>query len=581
VNNIRSTLATVWRIAAPYFSSEDKWAGRALLAAVIVLELGAVFLTVQFNRWNNVFYNALQDRNQAVFTYQIAYFCFLATIWVALKVYQLYLNQWLQIRWRLWMTARYLGGWLQNANHYRMQLLGDAADNPDQRIAEDTQRFVEQTLALGIGLLSAVVTLASFVLILWGLSNEAPLHLFGKDIAIPGYLVLGAMVYALLGTVLTHLIGRPLVGLNFQQQRYEADFRFNLVRTRENAEQIALLQGEPVERTRLLSRFAMVVQNWLGIMQRTKKLTAFTSSYAQAAVIFPYILVAPAYFAEKIQLGGMMQTASAFGSVQEALSFFITAYRTLAEWQSVVARLSGFEAAIANATALSVEQGIVRVKSENQQAIGLEQLMVNLPNGTPLVSVDGFSVHGNERTLVSGPSGSGKSTLFRAVAGIWPFGKGSITIPANATLMMLPQKPYFPIGSLHTAIAYPSEPEAFGDDRIREVLALVGLPQLADRLNDETHWNRILSLGEQQRLGLARALLHRPLYLFLDEATASLDEPSEAALYRLLIEKLPATTIVSIGHRSTLNAFHQRNIILVRDGDRFTLQEAKASTAAE
>ena len=581
MNNIRSTLATVWRIAAPYFSSEDKWAGRALLAAVIVLELGAVFLTVQFNRWNNVFYNALQDRNQAIFTYQIAYFCFLATIWVALKVYQLYLNQWLQIRWRRWMTARYLSGWLQNANHYRMQLLGDAADNPDQRIAEDTQRFVEQTLALGIGLLSAVVTLASFVLILWGLSNEAPLHLFGKDIAIPGYLVLGAMVYALLGTVLTHLIGRPLVGLNFQQQRYEADFRFNLVRTRENAEQIALLQGEPVERTRLLSRFAMVVQNWLGIMQRTKKLTAFTSGYAQAAVIFPYILVAPAYFAEKIQLGGMMQTASAFGSVQEALSFFITAYRTLAEWQSVVARLSGFEAAIADATALSVEQGIVRVKSENRQAIGLEQLMVNLPNGTPLVSVDGFSVHGNERTLVSGPSGSGKSTLFRAVAGIWPFGKGSITIPANATLMMLPQKPYFPIGLLHTAIAYPSEPEAFGDDRIREVLALVGLPQLADRLNDETHWNRILSLGEQQRLGLARALLHRPLYLFLDEATASLDEPSEAALYRLLIEKLPATTIVSIGHRSTLNAFHQRNIILVRDGDRFTLQEAKASTAAE
>jgi vitamin B12/bleomycin/antimicrobial peptide transport system ATP-binding/permease protein len=581
VNNIRSTLATVWRIAAPYFSSEDKWAGRGLLAAVVVLELGAVFLTVQFNRWNNVFYNALQDRNQAVFTYQIAYFCFLATIWVALKVYQLYLNQWLQIRWRRWMTARYLSGWLDHANHYRMQLLGDAADNPDQRIAEDTQRFVEQTLALGIGLLSSVVTLASFVLILWGLSNEAPLHLFGKDIAIPGYLVLGAMVYALLGTVLTHLIGRPLVGLNFQQQRYEADFRFNLVRTRENAEQIALMRGEPVERTRLLSRFAMVVQNWLGIMQRTKKLTAFTSGYSQAAVIFPYILVAPAYFAEKIQLGGMMQTASAFSSVQEALSFFITAYRTLAEWQSVVARLSGFEAAIADATALSVQQGIVQVKSENRQAIGLEKLMVNLPNGTPLVTVDGFSVHGNERTLVSGPSGSGKSTLFRAVAGIWPFGKGSITIPADATLMMLPQKPYFPIGSLYTAIAYPSEPEAFGHDRIREVLSLVGLPQLADRLTEEMHWNRILSLGEQQRLGLARALLHRPQYLFLDEATASLDEPSEAALYRLLMEKLPATTIVSIGHRSTLNAFHRRNIILVRDGDRFTLREAKASTAAE
>ena len=265
MNNLRSTLATVWRIAAPYFRSDDKWAGRGLLAAVIVIELASVFLTVLFNRWNNVFYNALQERNQAVFTSQIAYFCVLATFWIALKVYQLYLNQWLQIRWRRWMTARYLGEWMDGANHYRMQLLGDAADNPDQRIAEDTQRFVEQTLSLGIGILSAIVTLASFVVILWGLSNEAPLHLFGKDIPIPGYLVWGALIYAALGTWLTHLIGRPLVGLNFQQQRFEADFRFNLVRARENAEQIALLHGEPAERKRLLSRFGFVVENWLGI----------------------------------------------------------------------------------------------------------------------------------------------------------------------------------------------------------------------------------------------------------------------------------------------------------------------------
>ena len=343
MNNIRSTLAAVWRIAIPYFRSDDKWAGRGLLAAVIAIELAVVFLNVLFNRWNNVFYNALQERNQAVFTYQIGYFCVLAAFWIGLKVYQLYLNQWLQIRWRRWMTDRYLGGWLHDANHYRMQLLGDAADNPDQRIAEDTQRFVEQTLQLSIGLLSAVVTLASFVFILWGLSNEAPLHLFGKEIAIPGYLVWGALIYAVLGTTLTHLIGWPLVGLNFQQQRYEADFRFNLVRARENAEQIALLHGEPVERTRLQARFGYVVENWLAIMQRTKKLTAFTATYSQASVIFPYVLVAPAYFAEKVQLGGMMQTASAFSSVQDSLSFFITSYRTLAEWQSVVARLSGFE----------------------------------------------------------------------------------------------------------------------------------------------------------------------------------------------------------------------------------------------
>jgi vitamin B12/bleomycin/antimicrobial peptide transport system ATP-binding/permease protein len=581
VNNIRSTLATVWRIAAPYFRSEDKWAGRGLLAAVIAIELATVYLTVLFNSWNNVFYNALQEHNQAVFTYQIGYFCVLAAFWVGLNVYKLYLNQWLQIRWRRWMTARYLSGWLHNANHYRMQLLGDAADNPDQRIADDTQRFVEQTLALGIGLLSAVVTLASFIVILWTLSNEAPLHLFGKDIPIPGYLVWGALIYALIGTVFTHLIGRPLVGLNFQQQRYEADFRFNLVRTRENAEQIALLHGEPVERTRLLSRFALVVDNWLGIMQRTKKLTAFTATYSQASVIFPYVLIAPAYFAEKIQLGGMMQTASAFSSVQDSLSFFISSYRTLAEWQSVVARLSGFETSIENAAALIIKENILHVASDDKAVIDIEKLVVTLPNGAPLVTANGFNIRSGERTLLTGPSGAGKSTLFRAIADIWPFGTGSIAVPANATLMMLPQRPYFPIGSLQAGIVYPAEASAFSPDQVRDVVISVGLPQLASRLEEQAHWNRMLSLGEQQRLGVARALLHAPQYLFLDEATASLDEAAEAALYHLLEAKLPATTIVSIGHRSTLQAFHQRNVVLTRDGDRFVLhnqsEDAKPS----
>jgi vitamin B12/bleomycin/antimicrobial peptide transport system ATP-binding/permease protein len=573
VNNIRSTLATVWRIAAPYFRSEDKWMARGLLAAVIVIELAVVGLSVLFNRWNNVFYNALQEKNYDVFTYQIGYFCVLATIYIALKVYQLYLNQWLQIRWRRWMTDHYLGGWLSDANHYRMQLQGDAADNPDQRIAEDTQLFIDRTLTLGIGLLSSAVTLGSFVFILWGLSADAPLHLFGRDIAVPGYLVWGALIYAVFGTVLTHLIGWPLVGLNFQQQQFEADFRFNLVRARENAEQIALLRGEGVERSRLSSRFQRVVENWLGIMQRTKKLTAFTASYSQASIIFPYILVAPAYFADKVQLGGMMQTASAFSSVQDALSFFISAYRTLAEWQSVVARLDGFEASIAGATALAKDADIVQAAPAGDGAIELEKLLVNLPNGAPLVSADGFRFRGNERTLVTGPSGSGKSTLFRAIAGIWPFATGTIDIPAKATLMMLPQRPYFPVGSLHGAVAYPAQAAAFSPQRLAEVVTAVGLPALAARLDEEAHWNRMLSLGEQQRLGLARALLHAPHYLFLDEATASLDEPSEAALYRLIEEKLPDTTIVSIGHRSTLEAFHQRNVTLVRDGERFALRE--------
>lgn len=580
MSNIKGTLATAWRIAAPYFSAEDKWMGRGLLAAVVVIELAVVGLSVLFNRWNNVFYNALQERNYDVFTYQIIYFCVLAAIWIALKVYQLYLNQWLQIRWRKWMTERYLGGWLHDANHYQMQLTGDAADNPDQRIAEDTQLFVERTLALGIGLLNAVVTLASFVVILWGLSNEAPLHLFGQDVPIPGYLVWGALIYAALGTALTHWIGSPLVDLNFRQQRYEADFRFNLVRARENAEQIALLRGEPAERDKLASRFSYVAENFMRIMSRTKRLTAFTASYSQASIIFPYILVAPAFFAQKVQLGGMMQTASAFGSVQDSLSFFITAYRTLAEWQSVLQRLDGFEHAIEGAAARRDNPGVMRVPAP-AGGIELKGLNLTLPAGAPLISADGFKIGDNERTLIVGPSGAGKSTLFRAIAGIWPFGSGSIAIPADATLMMLPQRPYFPVGELRAAIVYPAESGAFSDTQVAEVLREVGLPALAERLDQHGHWNRTLSLGEQQRLGIARALLHAPQYLFLDEATASLDEPSEAALYKLLDRKLPGTTIVSIGHRSTLEAFHQRDAVLSRTGSGFTLQDRAKAAAPE
>jgi vitamin B12/bleomycin/antimicrobial peptide transport system ATP-binding/permease protein len=573
VNNIRSTLAIVWRIAAPYFRSEDKWAARSLLAAVIAIELALVGNSVLINQWRNRFYNALQEKDWDGFVREIIVFSVLATVLVVLSIYQLYLNQWLQIRWRRWMTTKYLGEWLHDANHYRMQLQGDAADNPDQRISDDVKLFVDQTLNIGVGLLSSIVTLASFVVILWGLSAAAPMHVFGGEFTIPGYLVWGALVYAIFGTALTQWIGSPLVNLDFRQQHFEADFRFDLVRVRENSEQIALLRGEPAERERLSERFRHVVENWYGIMSRTKRLTAFTQSYSQAAVVFPIILVAPAYFAGKIQLGAMLQTAEAFGSVQQALSFFVSAYRTLAEWRAVVARLDGFEMAIKSAATLRMGAGSIDVMpSATGDNIDLERLLVRLPNGTPLVAADHFTIRRSQRTLVTGPSGAGKSTLFRAIAGIWPFGSGSIAIPAKATLMMLPQRPYFPIGSLEAAIVYPAETAAFSPDRVRDALIAVGLPQLALQLEQMAHWNRMLSPGEQQRLGLARALLHAPQYLFLDEATASLDEASEARLYKLLEEKLPATTVVSIGHHSTLEAFHQRSIALVRDGDRFTLQ---------
>jgi putative ATP-binding cassette transporter len=429
--------------------------------------------------------------------------------------------------------------------------------------------------------LSSVVTVASFIVILWGLSAEAPLHFLGRDFPIPGYLMWAALIYALFGTALTQWIGSPLVRLDFQQERFEADFRFHLVRARENSEQIALLRGEDAERRQLSARFNNIVGNWYAIMSRTRRLIAFTTSYEQAALIFPLMLLAPAYFADKIQLGGMFQSASAFESVRKALSVFVTLYRSLADWRAVVARLDGFEMAIQSAAKLKTDPPSIDIATATgSHAIDLSELLIRLPNGTPLVSADGFSIRGDERTLVTGPSGAGKSTLLRAVAGIWPFGSGSVAVPAQATLMMLPQRPYFPIGSLKAAIVYPAQADTFSSDRVSDILIAVGLPQFAQRLQEDAHWNRMLSLGEQQRLGLARALLHAPRYLFLDEATASLDEASEAKLYRLLQETLPATTIVSIGHRSTLEAFHERNVVLAPGDEGSTLQDVRANAAA-
>ncbi len=583
MKGLTSFLATVWRLASPYFFlAEDRWIGRALLAAVVSIELSIVGINVLLNQWNARFFNALQARDWNAFIYQLGYFCVLATIFIVLAVYQLYLNQWLQIRWRRWMTAHYLDNWLGGANHYRMQLLGDAADNPDQRISEDIRRFIDSgdgstgVLPIGLGLLNSVVTLGSFVIILWSLSAAAPLHMFGSVWAIPGYLVWAALIYAVIGTVFTHLIGRPLVALNFQQQRYEADFRFGLVRVRESSEQIALLEGEQAERERLLERFSSVIANWYAIMTRQKRLTFFTAGYSQISTVFPYVVVSPAYFAGAMQLGGLTQTAGAFGQVQGALSFFIGVYRYLADWRSVVERLSGFDQSVAAArTVAQARPAIIRASGE-APVIGFNELNVRLPNGVPLVSADNISIKLGERILVTGPSGAGKSTLFRALAGVWPFGAGTIRVPKDGKVMILPQRPYFPIAPLAAAIAYPAEPGMFDEGQIAELIAAVGLPGLAARIDDEEHWNRMLSPGEQQRLGIARAILHRPDYLFLDEATASLDEPSEAALYHLLQARLPEAAIISIGHRSTLFALHRRHLALAPEGDGHRLQDAPA-----
>jgi vitamin B12/bleomycin/antimicrobial peptide transport system ATP-binding/permease protein len=582
VKSLALTIADIWRLGAPYFRSDDRWPARTLLGAVIAIELAQVGLQVILNQWYNRFYNTLQDRNWEAFVSAILFFCVLAAVYTVLAVYKLYLNQWLQIRWRRWMTQSYLRQWLTSANHYRMQLLGDEADNPDQRIADDVQLFVQYTLTIGTGILNAVVTLCSFIVILWTLSAQAPLTMFGPDFNIPGYLVWAALLYAVAGTALTHIIGKSLIALNFLQQRFEADFRFNLVRTRENAEQIAALRGEAAEREEHLSRFGFVVRNWYALMQRQKRLLFFTQSYSQASVIFPYVLAAPAYFSGAMQLGSLMQTASAFNSVQEALSYFISAYRQMAEWRAIVVRLTGFEEAIAAGRAAAVTPPVVQVVGEKAgEPYAFDKLEVRLPDGTPIVAAERVDFPANDSVLVTGPSGVGKSTLLRAASGIWPFGSGRVTVPEGAKVMLLPQRPYFPLARLATAVAYPATHGTFDNARIAEALTAVGLRQLVSRLDEQAHWNRMLSQGEQQRLAIARALLLEPDYLFLDEATAALDERAEAMLYRLLRERLKDATIVSIGHRSTLNAFHRRGLEVVPEPGFAQVKEMPLASAAE
>ena len=564
----RHFIGRIWALTHPYWQSEERGRAWGLLVSIIALTLGLVYLDVQFNTWNREFYNALEQKNYDDFKDLILYFAFLAVLFMAGAIYKLYLTQMLTMRWRVWLTQRYVNDWLDRQVYYRLELDKRGTDNPDQRIAEDLRRFTDGTLSLSLGLLSSLVTLASFVAILWTVSG--PITLFGVSVA--GYMVWAALIYAIVGSIITHYVGRPLIGLNFQQERFEADFRFNLVRLRENAEGVALYHGEVPERAGLLTRFERIRGNWWELMRYTKHLTGFTSGYGQIAVIFPFIVAAPRFFSGAMPLGGLMQIASAFGQVQNALSWFVQSYSTLANWRASVDRLLTFHAAL-EATVHDVESApAIPVERDALPGIRAEALDLSVPGmngeaGRTILAGAAFAIAPAERVLVTGPSGSGKSTLFRALAGIWPFGRGTVRVPAGARVLFLPQKPYIPVGTLRDAVSFPAPAGEFTDEALRAALHDCRLESFTDRLDETQNWSMLMSGGEQQRLAIARALLHKPDFLFLDEATTSMDETLEKEMYELLSARLPAAAITSIAHNPALAAFHRRTLSLQPAGD--------------
>ena len=542
-----------WSLFKGYWSSEDKWKARGLLAFVIALNFAMVYLLVQLNEWYNTFYNALQNYEQENFWPLIGQFSAIAFTYIMIAVYAIYLRQMLQIKWRTWMTQNYLNAWMGGQIYYRLQ---DATDNPDQRISEDIGQFVNLSLALLIGFLKQLTTLAAFGVVLWELSGSFTF----MGIVIPGYMFWFSFVYSGLGTFLAHKVGRRLIGLNFDQQKYEADFRFSMMRVRENSESIAFYRGEAAELEGFNLKFSSVIKNYWQLMRKTKHLNFYVNGYAQLAVIVPLIMAAPRYFSKEIQLGGLMQISSAFGRVQDALSFFVDSYDTLANLAAVINRLAGFTEHMEEAKTVQS-----KVTTATAPELKISALNVALPTGRELLKKLSLTVQNAKSLLVTGASGCGKSTLLRTLAGIWAYASGEISLPANARVMFLPQKPYLPLGTLRRALIYPqAEKNSPPDDILKKTLQLVDLPALADKLDAADDWSRILSLGEQQRLAFARVLLAAPDYIFLDEATSALDEPREIEMYELLREQLPKVTVVSVGHRSTL--FNLHDVELNLDG---------------
>ena len=559
----------VIKLSLPYFQSEEKWVARGFLLAIVLLNLAVVYMAVQFNDWNGVFYDALQNKNEKVFWEQLVRFSYLAFGSIIIAVYKFYLTQLLEIRWRKWMTSHYLTRWLTNQTFYKLELLrfsnaGNQTgnpDNPDQRISEDVNQFTTSTISLCMGLLNAVVTLLSFVGILWGLSGSLSFMLGGNDFNIPGYMVWVAIAYCLVGSVLTHYIGRSQIKLNFFQQKYEADFRHHMVRVREYSESIALDKGEPVERNHLGTRFSTVLTNYVALVKAQKNLIWFTSFFGQAAIIFPFVVAAPRFFSGAIALGQLMQISSAFGQVQGSLSWFVDSYSGLASWRATTDRLTSFDESMTASEALAAESGTVApdaTTSVSTPSLSTQDLSLQLPNGQVLLEHTNLQAQAGDAILLSGPSGSGKSTLFRAFAGIWPFSTGQVHLPPNT--MFIPQRPYFPNGPLRDALAYPEPAASYTDAELQNALTQALLPQLTQRLDDEDAWGQILSGGEQQRLAIARVMLKKPQWIFADEATSALDAEAENTLYKRLLAGVNITkgAIISIAHRPSVAAFHNK-----------------------
>jgi vitamin B12/bleomycin/antimicrobial peptide transport system ATP-binding/permease protein len=554
-----------------WFTSKEGNVGTAFHLFGIVMTLLQTYVQILFNNWWGQLFDTFEKKDSAAFWVAVSLFFVLALQWMFLAISDYLVGQYLLIRWRRFMSKEYVADWLKDDRHYKIQFHGEKADNPEQRIAEDIRSYVTQTSSIAGSFFATFLSLAAFVQVLWDISNrfrsEAGEGFFASLSTIPGFLVWICLAYAVFGTLIGHLIGRPLIRLSFNKEKTEADFRYSMTRMREYSEQVALLEGERAERTVFYDRYDKQVTATLDLVRTTAKFRIFTFSLDQLSNLFPYMLVAPAYFAGVGSLGGLQQTANAFGQVQNGFSIFLNLYETLASYKAAVNRVNGFRSAMTDASNVSGAMNPILQAPARAKDIDIENTTLALPDGRVVASIKDLELHPGEVALVTGPSGSGKSTLFRAIAGIWPYGKGKIDVPVGKTLMLLPQKPYIPLGSLRSALAYPGDPSDFADSAIRTAMESVGLGHLVPRLDEDVFWAQALSGGEQQRVAIVRALLKKPDWLFLDEATAALDEPLEAKIYTVLREMLPDTTVVSIGHRATLLNFHNRRIDMKANGD--------------